>query len=127
MSENRCRGRSHITGSTSRSTFSRRCCATEPAPSCSRVRAQLKASPIVYRSQRMHHSDPYGAPSSRASTSSGRRAICDFNFFIELFHNLVARPHSHLIHIQFRFVSDKEELLLLASFAEANRCPESFG
>jgi UDP-glucose 4-epimerase len=38
-------------------------------------------TPIVYRSQRMRHSDPYGAPSSRASISSGRRAICDFNFF----------------------------------------------
>jgi hypothetical protein len=50
-----------------------------------------------------------------------------FHFFIELFHNLVARPHSQLILIQFTFVSDKGELLLLASFAEANRCPESFG
>jgi hypothetical protein len=39
----------------------------------------------------------------------------------------VARPYSHLILIQFTFVSDKEELLLLASFAEANRYPESFG
>jgi hypothetical protein len=38
-----------------------------------------------------------------------------------------ARSIPHLILIQFTFVSDKEELLLLASFAEANRCPESFG
>jgi nucleoside-diphosphate-sugar epimerase len=27
----------------------------------------------------------------------------------------------------FTSVSDKEELLLLVSFAEANRCPESYG
>ena len=72
------------------------------------------------------------APDQSLRTLQARRRadyradVCDFIFF-ELFHNLVARLYSHLILIQFTFVSDKEELLLLASFAEANRCPESFG
>src|SRR5262249_24289859 len=58
MSENRCRTRSPITGSMSQvlSTVSRRCYATAPVRSCSRVRAQHMAFPTVYRSWRMRRS-----------------------------------------------------------------------
>ena len=71
--------------------------------------------------------NPYGRSNPAGEQILGATRDLRFHFFIELFHNLVAQPHSQLVLIQFTFVSDKAELLLLASFAEANRCPESFG
>ena len=65
MSENRCRARSPTTGSMSRalSTFSRRCCASAPAPSCSRVRAQptaFQAKLPIAESAPQRPINPYG-------------------------------------------------------------------
>jgi hypothetical protein len=87
------------------STFSRRCCARTVVflSSC----ATYGILDRCLRMRRSARSIPTDAPSSPASRSSGRRAICDFNFFIELFHNLVARPHTSFLSNSRSFLIKK--------------------